>query len=507
MSNSEGTVVPYEAGLPQARVALVLAPHSDDEVLGCGGTLALLAKAGTPVRVVVATDSSFGAGFPEGSDPMAVRRSESIAAAQVLGYPAPEFWALPDRGLRYGPALVERIVHEIQASGADLIFAPHAGEAHPDHRAMALAAIEAIGRVPSCRLLQYEVSMALAPEVLVDITAVLETKKAAMGRFVSQLATRAYDRYVDGLNRYRAYTLGPEVLAAEAFRLVTSDAASRRNGPNASVAGTEPSRAPVVGPDEEGPTQRVTVIVRSVDRPTLSQALDSVAAQTHANVEILVVDASGRHRPLPTEWNGVALRLVGRGKPLRRAEAANVGLNEARGKWLLFLDDDDLLLPNHLERLVAASRKAGRAAAPYAGVRVVDAEGREIARYDDPEAADRLWSTNVLPIHAVLFPRRVIVEGALFDETLDLYEDWDFWLRLLAHVRYVHVPGVSAIYRTALGGSDAAAAGDPAKRALARLAVLHRWLPRLTPARYDAVLDLERRRGADEALAMRIERG
>ena len=247
---------------------------------------------------------------------------------------------------------------------------------------------------------------------------------------------------------------------------------------------------------ESGPL--VSVLVRSTDRPTLTDALDSVAAQTYRNVEIVVVDATGHHRELPSEWKGVALRVVSRDPPPSgRAAAANVALEEARGDWLLFLDDDDLILPDHLQRLVSCVRRSGGASAAYSGVRVIDGAGDEIHVLDEPDAAIQLWANNVLPIHAVLFPRTVVEQGARFDEQLELYEDWDFWLRLTGHVNLVHVPGVSAIYRSYLGESEANAPADvrsEVARTRARLAVLSRWLPRLSPARFDALLDLERAR-------------
>jgi glycosyltransferase involved in cell wall biosynthesis len=251
--------------------------------------------------------------------------------------------------------------------------------------------------------------------------------------------------------------------------------------------------------DAAGDEPLVSVLVRSTDRPTLDEALDSVAVQTYGNVEIVVVDACGRHRQLPTEWKGMALRLVSRGERLPRAAAANVALEAARGDWLLFLDDDDLLLPDHLQRLVACVRRQGAGCAAYAGVRVVGPDGVELEVFDEPEAAVRLWATNVLPIHAVLFPRTVVEQGARFDEHLDPYEDWDFWLRLTGYVRLVHVAGVSAIYRSHLGESAADATVDPeaeVARVRARLAVLSRWLPRLSPSRFDALLDVERGRAA-----------
>ena len=70
---------------------MVLAPHPDDEVFGCGGAIASHVRAGVPLHVVILTD---GSRFGEASG----RANESRAAAEVLGYGGPEFWSLADRG-------------------------------------------------------------------------------------------------------------------------------------------------------------------------------------------------------------------------------------------------------------------------------------------------------------------------------------------------------------------------------------------------------------------------
>jgi len=510
MPTDEADLIPYTASLPTARSVLALAPHADDEVFGCGGTLALLQRHGARVKVIVATDSDFGVPVSEGVPIREARRAESIAAAGILGYSEPLFWGLPDRGLVYGPALIERVQAAIAEADADLVLALSPAEVHPDHRTLAMATAEALRRCGGDRrLLLYEVGVPLQPNLLVDITAVWPDKREAMRAFASQLATRAYDRFVEALNRYRAYTLTTAVEAAEAF-ISVSAAELAASGLRCLPALSGALRRVA---DTTGDEPLVSVLVRSTDRPTLGEALDSVAAQTYGNVEIVVVDACGRHRQLPTEWKGTALRMVSRGERLPRAAAANFALEAARGDWLLFLDDDDLLLPDHLQRLVACVRGRGADCAAYAGVRVVGPDGEEVEVFDDPEAAARLWATNVLPIHAVLFPRTVVEQGARFDEDLDPYEDWDFWLRLTGYIRLVHVAGVSAIYRSHLGQSAADATVDPeaeVARAGARLAVLSRWLPRLTPSRFDALLEIERGRAdraREEALQARNEAG
>lgn len=211
----ETDLIPYSASscLP-ARAVLVLAPHPDDEVFGCGGAIAQHVKSGHPVCVVILTD---GALYADAN----VRQRESIAAAQLLGYGKPEFWGLPDGGLHYADELAQRLADKIAQCGADLVYAPSPLEYHPDHRQAQLLATEAVRRsTPELRLAFYEVGAPLRPNVLLDISTVMETKEAAMRCFVSQLEHQNYLGHIQALNFYRTYTLGADVKSAEAFWLV-----------------------------------------------------------------------------------------------------------------------------------------------------------------------------------------------------------------------------------------------------------------------------------------------
>lgn len=223
----EDKLVPYKAAaeIPAVSV-LVLAPHSDDEAFGCGGAILHHIERGVPVRVVVATDGAHGLEGDEYEQCVRQRREESRAAARVLGYGEPTFWDLPDRSLRYGEPLIQRIMQVMK--GANLIYAPSHLEIHPDHRALGMAAIEATRRTGrGVQLALYEIGAPLHPNLLLDISSVAEHKQTAMSCFGSQLQRQKYDQQIAALNRYRTYTLSPEVTAAEAYLLVSAEELER----------------------------------------------------------------------------------------------------------------------------------------------------------------------------------------------------------------------------------------------------------------------------------------
>jgi LmbE family N-acetylglucosaminyl deacetylase/glycosyltransferase involved in cell wall biosynthesis len=436
----ESDLVPYQAvnQIPAKRV-LVLASHPDDEVFGCGGAILAHVGAGVPVHVVVMTDGSRN-GQP------AERMQECRRAAQAMGYGEPEFWSLADRALRCDAATVQRVVDAVRASGADLLYAPSPWEVHPDHRQAAAIAAEAV-RSTGVRLAYYEVGAPLPPNVLLDITSLALTKQRAMQCFASQLGGQDYVRQIQALNEYRSYSLPRAVTSAEAFLLLSaaqldSHLISELTRRPASLEGA----AATASLQADAPL--VSVLVRSLDRAHLQDALDSIALQTHARVEVLVIAARPGHAALPQRCGRFPLRLLQTDQALPRSRAANKGLAEAAGDYLLFLDDDDWLMPSHIARLAEVLRRQPNSLAAYTGVALVREDGTPVGQvFDLPFDSVRQLAGNLTPIHAVLFSRKLVESGCRFDESLDRLEDWDFWLQVARRSDITHLPGVSAAYR------------------------------------------------------------
>lgn len=434
----EAQLIPYTAvqGI-EARSVLVLAPHPDDEVFGCGGAILRHVEAGARVDVVVVTDGGIGG-------PADQRQAESQAAAKILGYGDPVFWHQEDRALRYSEALVLRVLDQMDSSETDLLYAPSPWEMHPDHRqAMAIATEAARRYTRPIRLAYYEVGAPLHPNVLLDISAQADAKELAMKCFVSQLSHQDYTRHIRALNSYRTYTLPPTVKGAEAYRVLEPGELAAGWS-----CGFQPSPQRWDGCLRAEDMPLVSVVVRSMDIDYLSQTLDSIALQNYPHIEVVVVAARPDHRPLPPKCGPFPVRVVPTSVSLPRSRAANAGLQNARGELVLFLDDDDWLMPGHIARLAATLHAHPLAPAAYTGISLVDALGAPLGQaFDMPYDAVQQLAGNLTPIHAVLFRASVVAKGCGFDESLDRYEDWDFWLQLSRLGPMVHLPGVSAVYR------------------------------------------------------------
>lgn len=469
MRSVEPDLTPYQAiKTIDAAAVLVIAPHADDEVFGCGGAIAAHVQDGVAVHVVILTD---GAQAGEAN----VRARESRSAAAVLGYGEPAFWNEPDRKCYSTESSTIRLVELIRLHSVDLVYCPSPWEVHPDHRQACLLAQEAALRVGwPVRLAFYEVGVPLRPNVLLDLSNHWENKKAAMRCFNSQLARQDYARHIEALNTYRTYTLPEQVQAAEAYWVVTAaDIAS--GAVEQQVRAVSPGTlAPATASDAALPL--VSVLIRSMDPDCLTRTLDSVALQTYPHIEVVVVAARPDHRHLPARCGLFPLRVEATDVPLARSAAANKALLSGKGEWLLLLDDDDWLLPEHIARLVRCVASQSGALAAYTGIALVDTMGRPIGQtLDLPFDRTRLRSGNLMPIHAVLFNRRLVLQGCRFDETLDRYEDWDFWLQVSEQTVMAHVPGVSAVYQIHHSSGVHEESGP---RTPSTQAIYEKWSPR-----------------------------
>jgi tetratricopeptide (TPR) repeat protein len=226
---------------------------------------------------------------------------------------------------------------------------------------------------------------------------------------------------------------------------------------------------PVLHPPALAPL--VSVIVRSMGRPELRLALESIARQDHPAIEAIVVDATGGNHPaLPSvRWsNGHAMRMVSRAEPLKRPQAATLGLESARGDWFMFLDDDDTCEPAHVSTLIAAARDHPRALVVYGCGQLCDAQGRVQQVFGRPFNRALMHYGPLFYWQSALISTRVRELGCGFDSMLEVCEDRDFLAQIAEHGDFVFVPAAATFnYRPDLGTSGT---GDGANRNVARVA-------------------------------------
>lgn len=213
---------------------LIIAPHPDDEVLGCGATIRKHANDGHNVYVLIATR-----GTARLFDQQKVEnvRIEARAAHKILGvtetlfldFPAPELDTVPvaDIARAFAGVMTDKNI--------DILYLPHRGDIHNDHRLVfnaGLVAARPVGSYTVCEIYCYETLSetewaapfsddAFIPNAFVDVTNYFEYKIAAMQCFKSQLRPFPSSRSVESLealSKFRGSTVGFK--AAEAFMII-----------------------------------------------------------------------------------------------------------------------------------------------------------------------------------------------------------------------------------------------------------------------------------------------
>jgi len=186
---------------------LVIAPHPDDEAIGCGGTLCNHAVRGDRIAVVFLTSGELGLKKIPRNQAWKIRESEAARSRKILGITALHFLRLPDwyvsKHIRRAAGFLRPILKQEKPG---MIYLPHSGDWHPDHKAalpIVRAALRGSGLpVPAVR--GYEVWTPITePHHIADITKMMPRKLRAVRAHRSQLSEIDYARAVQGLNQYR----------------------------------------------------------------------------------------------------------------------------------------------------------------------------------------------------------------------------------------------------------------------------------------------------------------
>lgn len=228
-----------------------------------------------------------------------------------------------------------------------------------------------------------------------------------------------------------------------------------------------PPRAPK--PWNEGPEgdrnarPLVSIITRTYGerREFLKMAVESVIRQTYRPIQLVVVEdgtsnsrdfVEGLDLPADIKVDYHALPKKG------RCFAGNTGLELAQGELIGFLDDDDVLLPDHVQRLVEHLRAHPNAGGAYSSSLEVPTEVVSLnpLRYSEGSKAvfgraafslAALWNYNYIAIQSLLFKKDLYLEHGGLAEELDCLEDWDLWLRFTSKTDFVFLDAVTSEFR------------------------------------------------------------
>jgi len=203
------------------------------------------------------------------------------------------------------------------------------------------------------------------------------------------------------------------------------------------------------------------VIIPTYNRPgMLREALASLVTQTFRNFETIVINDGGVDV-------GASVNSLNPEAPIRyfqsearggQSTARNLGLQKAKGKYIAFLDDDDLYLPKHLETLVSVLETTHFEVAYTDAYKTSQnsSDGKyhniniEIPFSEDFNR-DRLLVCNYIPMLTLMHKKSLLRKVGVFDEELDILEDWDLIIRLSMEVSFCHIPKATCKFTVRLG--------------------------------------------------------
>ncbi|KAI8808286.1 hypothetical protein BJ742DRAFT_869251 [Cladochytrium replicatum] len=187
---------------------------------------------------------------------------------------------------------------------------------------------------------------------------------------------------------------------------VAAERASLENSWHQLFSTLRDNMTPATCSDDSDSDPMISVVITHHDRPfLLRQAIDSILAQTYTNYEIIVVDDGSSseeavhllHKLAWEWWEDKGWKVLR--EPRRYVGAArNTGAKNARGKYIVFLDDDDLAKPNQLEMIARVIKSRGEPNVVTAGHDLFEGMGSPPRRYARGEAAMRIMQGRMIPL-------------------------------------------------------------------------------------------------------------
>lgn len=220
-----GTEIKLKFRLPlvNCKKAMILAPHPDDESLGCGGTVRLLSENSCNVSIVLMTD---GKDKSLGQDLSKVRMDEFNSAISLLGCNKTICLGFPDGDLSlYVADAAEKLSKILVSEEPEIIFLPYILDFNPDHRYLNLILSMSLGKNRNIYIAMYEVwTPIIYPDCYVDVTKEYDKKLAAIRCYSSQEEHYKIADKAKLLNGLRAkLSMRRNVIYIEAFKTFTNE--------------------------------------------------------------------------------------------------------------------------------------------------------------------------------------------------------------------------------------------------------------------------------------------
>lgn len=167
----------------------------------------------------------------------------------------------------------------------------------------------------------------------------------------------------------------------------------------------------------------VSCIIPTKNRPFfVTKAIHSVLGQSYHNIEIIVVDDSTNDETQRSLISNGKIRYIKNEESMGSPYSRNIGLNEARGDVIAFLDDDDIWLPKKIELQISLIKKFPIVSCNY----IKRIKGRrQFVKQPQTVSYENILYYNYLGSCSFLIFAADVIRGCFFDEGLRIGQDWD----------------------------------------------------------------------------------
>jgi glycosyltransferase involved in cell wall biosynthesis len=229
----------------------------------------------------------------------------------------------------------------------------------------------------------------------------------------------------------------------------------------------------------------VSIIVPTFNRPFfLENAIKSILSQTFDNYEVIVINDAGEDvHSLIEKYNSTnKIKYISHDVNKGLASARNSGIKIARGKYIAYLDDDDIFYPDHLSTLVEYLESNPDYQVAYTDAEIsyqekvgnIYIEKKREIRYSFDFDPDRILYENFIPVLCIMHRNDCLNEVGLFDPILMRWEDWDLWIRLSRKFRFAHIKGSTCEVSLRTDGSSMVSSGKTEIWSFAALNLLYK---------------------------------
>jgi len=408
---------------------LVFSPHPDDEVLGCGGTLAKLKKEGCIIRVILVTKGEL---FSPAGKSANYRLDEFKNALKILEINDFIFLNYNDGKIPVSGKILNDYLKFYNEFLPDTIFLPSLSDNHIDHINVTRGVIKALENNLrlNVTLSFYEIVKPVNVNLINDISDYFDIKLKAFQCYQSQQNQYNYLQTLKALAQLRGAAIGSN--AGEGFFQFEWDGS--------------PENFFVESP-------LISVIVRSHKKYLLLNALDSLLNQNYHLFEVLIVWFGENNLQVPEKYNQLDFKIL-KGKK-NRSYNLNLGIKFSRGDFITFLDEDDILYPYHIAELSEILVANKEIDVVYSGANVTKCrldkkqvkKIADISSFNSDYEKGKLFFENYVSLNTIMV-RKNVFKNIIFPEEFEAYEDWIFLFNLeKSGFTFFHLDKITCEYR------------------------------------------------------------